>query len=716
MFRDMPNKPLARLASLFGAICGVANPRHSPSYGSGSRLAAHPQTGRAASRRLVRHVPLRLARTAFPEREDRAPSAADAWALGFISRLRRQLAPASAREVARLAALLAEQGPRLRALDDTALLAHLRGLAPDAVRELHPPALREALVAVAELSRRALGLLPYPTQLFGAMTLLRGQLAEMQTGEGKTLTAGLAACLAGVAGLPVHVVTVNDYLAGRDADKNRALFRQAGLTVGVVAHGVERDERVRAYACDITYCTNKELVFDYLRDRVAMGGRASSAQLRARRLVGGPHGAGSSQQPVLRGLHFAIVDEADSIFIDEARTPLILAVQAGEVDHAAAHAQALEIVASFQRDLHYRIDAARRELHLTDAGRAALAAATSGLGAPWAATHQREHLGTQALRALHLFLRDEQYLVDAEGKVQIIDEYTGRVLPGRTWEQGLHQMIEAKEGVELSQQTTTQARITYQRFFCRYLRLSGMSGTAREMATEFATVFRLATVTIPTHRPSQRVNLAPRLLPDEAAKWVAVADFVAERHRAGQPVLVGTRSVLSSETLGALLRARGLPHQVLNARQDAAEADIVSAAGERGAITVATNMAGRGTDIALGDGVRELGGLCVVLTEYHESPRIDRQLVGRCARQGDPGTAIAIVALDDELLRQHGGTQARLLGWAHATGAAGTARLLQRTRAAAQRRAERMHARTRRETLRQDHQLDRMTAFSGDPT
>ena len=654
---------------------------------------------------------LRLARTAFPEREDRAPSAPDAWALGLLSRLRRRLAPPASREVARLAALLAQRQAELRSLDDAALLARLRALAPAAVRELRTPALREALVTTAELARRALGLLPYPTQLFGAMTLIRGQLAEMQTGEGKTLTAGLAACLAGVAGLPVHVVTVNDYLAGRDADKNRALFNLACLTVGVVAHGVARDERVRAYACSITYCTNKELVFDYLRDRVALGGRVGAAQLRARRVIGG-----QPAQTVLRGLHFAIVDEADSIFIDEARTPLILAVQAGEVPHADAHAQALAVVAPFQRDLHFRLDDARRELHLTEAGALALAAATAGLGGPWGAAHQRGHLGTQALRALHLFRRDEHYLVDAEGKVQIIDEYTGRVLPGRTWEQGLHQMIEAKEGLALSPQTTTQARITYQRFFCRYLRLAGMSGTAREMAGEFAAVFHLATVTIPTHRPSARVSLAPRLLPDEAAKWGAVADFVAERHRAGQPLLVGTRSVLSSERLGALLQARDLPHRVLNARQDAEEAAIVAQAGQRGAITVATNMAGRGTDIILGDGVPALGGLCVVLTEYHESPRIDRQLVGRCARQGDPGTAIAIVALDDDLLRQHGGTEASLLRWAQACGAAGLQSLLQRARAAAQRRAERLHARTRRETMRQDHQLDRMTAFSGDPT
>lgn len=654
---------------------------------------------------------LHLARTPFPEREDRPPSAADAWALRLLSRVRRRLAPPAAREVARLGELLKQRQPELKALDDAGLLAHLRAIARPAVRELQAGPLREALVATAELARRALGMTPYPTQLFGAMTLIRGQLAEMQTGEGKTLTAGIAACLAAVAGLPVHVVTCNDYLAGRDAEKNRALFRAAGLSVGVVAHGVERDERIRAYACDIAYCTNKELVFDYLRDRVALGGRASAAQVRSRRLVGGPQGAPA--EPVLRGLHFAIVDEADSIFIDEARTPLILAVQAGDIPHAEAHVQALSLVAGFERDLHFRIDEARRELHLTDAGVKALAEATAGLGGPWTAAHQRGHLGTQALRALHLFQRDEQYLIDAEGKVQIIDEYTGRVLPGRTWEQGLHQMIEAKEGVEFSPQTTTQARITYQRFFCRYLRLSGMSGTAREMAAEFAAVFGLATVTIPTHRPSARVSLPPRLCRDEAAKWAAVADFVAERHRAGQPVLVGTRSVLSSERLGALLQARGLPHRVLNARQDAEEAAIVGEAGQRGAITVATNMAGRGTDISLGEGVHELGGLCVVLTEYHESPRIDRQLVGRSGRQGDPGTAIAIVALDDELLHQHGGHEARLLAWAHAAGAPSVGRLLQRARVAAQNRAERMHERTRRETMRQDHQLDRMTAFSG---
>ncbi|WP_253262206.1 efflux RND transporter periplasmic adaptor subunit [Ramlibacter montanisoli] len=452
----------------------------------------------------------------------------------------------------------------------------------------------------------------------------------MATGEGKTLTAGLAACVAGVAGMPVHVVTVNDYLAERDAATLGPLYAFAGLRVGVVHHGIEPAERRLAYACDVTYCTNKELVFDYLRDRVAAGGRASAAQLRSRQLYDGA----ALQPPLLRGLHFAIVDECDSILVDEARTPLILAVKAGPVDHAAALPQALRIAGGLERGLHWSLNAARREIRLTDAGRAQATTACQDLGVPWPAAHVREHLVVQALCALHLYRRDHQYLVDADGKVQIIDEYTGRVLPGRTWEQGLHQMIETKEGVPLSEQTRTLARITYQRFFCRYLRLAGMTGTARELAHELSVVYRLETVVVPTHRPVVRTVLKARLCADAASKWQAVAAFAAQRQAAGQPVLVGTRSVEASEELSAVLASRAVEHQVLNARQDAEEAAIVAAAGRRGAVTVATNMAGRGTDIALGEGAAGLGGLCVVLTEFHESPRIDRQLFGRGRARG----------------------------------------------------------------------------------
>lgn len=649
----------------------------------------------------------RLAATAHPEREDRGLSAPDQWALGALSGLRRWLLPAAGSEASRLAARLARETPRIRDLDDPALGERLRRLAPVAMAGRSRSAMHEALVLVAELARRALGITPYPVQLVGAATLLRGRLAEMQTGEGKTLTAGLAACLGGLAGVPVHVVTVNDYLAQRDAATLGPLYALAGLRVGVIAHEVDPEDRVRAYGCEVTYCTGKELVFDYLRDRVATGGRASAAQLGARRLFGA-----RSQGTRLRGLHFAIVDEADGILIDEARTPLILAERAGEVEHAAAFPQAIALAATLEPDRHFELEAALRAVRLTDAGRQTLAQSSAGLGAPWGSARAREHLALQALRALHLFHRDQHYLVDADRKVQIIDEYTGRVLPGRSWEQGLHQMVEAKEEVPLSEQTLTVARITYQRFFCRYLRLAGMTGTARETARELAAVYRLDTVAIPTHRPCVRRTRPARLCADAKAKWEAVADCVAHAHRRGQPVLVGTRSLAASEQLAAVLSARGLPHVVLNARQDADEAAIVAGAGQRGAITVATNMAGRGTDIALGDGVAALGGLRVILTEFHESPRIDRQLFGRCARQGDPGEAQAIVALDDELFVRHGGPELALLRRAPPALRSG---LLARCTRAAQARAEALNARTRRDTLRQDRNLDKLMSFSGDP-
>jgi preprotein translocase subunit SecA len=508
----------------------------------------------------------------------------------------------------------------------------------------------------------------------------------------------------------VHVVTVNDYLAQRDADKLAPLFGFLGLRVGAVVHDIDPSAKRDAYRREITYCTNKELVFDYLRDSVAAGGRASALRMRARAMFDA-----GSEPPMLRGLHLAIVDEADSVLIDEARTPLILAVKNGVIEDAEAFPTALKIAAAMQPGEQFVIDAARRDLSLTAVGRTHLAGLSEGGSGPWRAAHAREHLVTQALRASHLFLRDEHYLVDSDGKVQIIDEYTGRVLPGRNWEQGLHQMIETKEAVELSEQTKTLARITYQRFFARYLRLSGMTGTAREMAHELRAVYRLRTVTIPTHRLGRRRREADQVCSTQALKWQAVAESVASLHARGQPVLVGTRSVEASDRLSAVLAAHGLPHKVLNARQDAEEAAIVADAGQFGAITVATNMAGRGTDIELGPGVKEIGGLCVILTEYHESPRIDRQLFGRCARQGDPGTCIAIIALDDPLFAQHGGAELAMLNRARSLQGGAFDTWVLRLRRAAQARAERLHARTRRDTSRRDRDLDKIMAFSGDP-
>lgn len=653
---------------------------------------------------------LPLARTAFPEREDKAVHLADQWALGVLADARRGLAPSPAREIAELGRLMTQRADELATLDDTTVVARLRAAATTALQGGHRAALHEALLLVAEAAARSLGMRPYPTQLVGAATLVRGRLAEMQTGEGKTLTAGLAACLVASTGVPVHVVTVNDYLAERDAEKQAPLFRFAGLSVGVVIHGKTPEEKRAAYACDIAYCTGKEMVFDYLRDRVAQGGRASVAQLRGRQLFGA-----LPTPPVLRGLHYAIVDEADSILIDEARTPLILAVKAGPVDNADELPRALSLASTLVPDDDYLIDESRRDVRLTRAGRDKVTAATAGWGGPWRAFHVREHLLTQALRAQRLFLRDQHYLIDSEGAVQIIDEYTGRVLPGRTWEQGLHQMIECKESVTLSERTQTLARITYQRFFARYLRLSGMSGTAREMARELSVVYRLDTVTLPTHRPSARRYLPDVVCRHRDEKWQTAADEVARRQARGQPVLIGTRSVDASEALSNRLKAMGVAHAVINARQDAGEAEVVAQAGQRGAVTVATNMAGRGTDISLGEGVESLGGLFVILTEYHESPRIDRQLLGRCARQGQPGECVAITAIDDELYTQHGGASySALVRWQQLNGAAPAA-WMSTCRRAAQARAERMHARTRRDTLRQDRELEQSMGFSGDP-
>ncbi len=646
-----------------------------------------------------------MAHSAYAEREEAREQALDAWARRWGGQLWHRLRPFGRhlRSVADAATRLEDA---VRGLADDALRQQMRGVARAAYAQ-DAAEMARAFALVREACMRSLGKRPYDVQLMGAAALFAGKLAEMQTGEGKTLTAALAACIAGMARVPVHVVTVNDYLAERDAQEMGALFAWFGLRTGTIVSGMDLDARAAAYACDITYCTNKELVFDYLKDRVAVGGRVSRAQARVRNHVN----PAQRRALLLRGLHFAIVDEADSVLIDEARTPLILAEKGKSAGDGAVYAQALALAGQLQGDgQDYERDPARRELHLTHAGRARLATLCEALGVDWASAHAREHLVAQALRALLLFVRDHQYLV-AEGKVHIIDEYTGRVLEGRTWEQGLHQLIETKEGCALSEYNHTLARITYQRYFRRYLRLAGMTGTAREVRAEMWSVYHLETVAIPTHRASLRICEPTVCCTDEAAKWQRVGAEVLRMQARGRPVLIGTRSLEASERLAAALHAAGIAHAVLNARQDAEEAAIVARAGAPGTVTVATNMAGRGTDIHLGEGVAAAGGLHVILTEYHDSPRIDRQLVGRCARQGDPGSTITIVALDDALLRDHGGAlYHRLRG---AAAGATSVLLVERARRAAQRRAESIHARTRRDTLQQDRQLDTLLAFAG---
>lgn len=648
-----------------------------------------------------------VARSAYPERPHAKEPALDAWARRGAVGLR-HLFGHGLRRLAGFAHAAERLRPGAQALHDaevgTQLRVHARALwrAPETAA-LHMP---HTLALVREAARRSLGLEPFVSQLTGAACLLDGKLAEMQTGEGKTLTAGIAAAMAACSGTAVHVATVNDYLAQRDAHEMQPLFHFLDLRVGSVVGGMSFEERREAYAKNIAYCCAKELVFDYLKDRAAVGHDASQA----RHALAGMLGGGAARPLLLRGLHFAIVDEADGVFIDEARTPLILSENIGPPEDAEVYVEALAVARRMHAPDHYRIDIARQRLSFTAAGRLWLTESTVGMRRVWARRALREHWVLQALRALHMFERDKHYILRND-KVEIVDEQTGRVLSGRTWEQGLHQMIETKEGCTLSDRARTIARITYQRFFRRYLKLSGMTGTAQEVSAELWRVYGLETVVIPTHRPSLRQRLDAICTRTIQEKWETVAEQASRIAAAGRPVLIGTRSVEASESLSEVLRRRAVPHRLLNARQDAEEAAIVAQAGAPGIVTVATNMAGRGTDIKLDTSSRERGGLHVILTEFHDSPRVDRQLFGRAARQGDPGSVQAVVSLQDTLFRQHAGVALRV-GQLLGAGCPGprTTELLRRH---AQRKAEAIHMAVRNAAMREDERFENTLAFSG---
>jgi preprotein translocase subunit SecA len=559
----------------------------------------------------------------------------------------------------------------------------------------------EAFALVRAAAQATIGMRHFDVQLVGGLALLHGMVAEMETGEGKTLTATLAAATAALAGRAVHVVTVNDYLARRDADHLRPLYEALGLTVGCVVHGMEPRARRAAYQCDVTYCSNKEITFDYLRDRLVLGGRPRAIAQRLETLAGEARG----ERLLLRGLQFAIVDEADSVLVDEARTPLILSAAVSASEEETIYRQALALAMALER-ADYAIE--DRSVELSARGRERLRGLAAPLGGVWSGPRRSERLVVQALTALKLFEADKHYVV-RDGKVQIVDEFTGRLMPDRSWEQGLHQLIEIKEQCEVTGRRETLARISYQRFFRRYMHLSGMTGTASEVAGELWAVYRLRVARVPTNRPVRRRLLPDRVYARQAEKWAAIVQAIRQRHARGQPVLVGTRSVAASEKLARLLDDAGLAYQLLNARQDADEAAIVAQAGERGRITVATNMAGRGTDIKLGAGVAELGGLHVICTERHDSGRVDRQLFGRCGRQGDAGTCEAIVSAEDELVAAYAplaaGTLARLAVLPRSLGSA--------LFWFAQRGTEAAHSRARRALLNMDDTLGDMLAFSG---
>ena len=508
-----------------------------------------------------------------------------------------------------------------------------------------------AFATIREVAGRQMGMKHFDSQLIGGWIMLEGMIAEMQTGEGKTLTATLPAGCAAMAGIPVHVVTVNDYLVERDAKLMQPVYERLGLTVGYVVEGMDQDERKRAYDCDITYCTSQQLAFDYLRDRLIMKKFYSSLEFKLESLY---NAKPASETLLMRGLNFAIVDEADSVFIDEARTPLILSCKTDNTQQEAVHREAIWLARQLKGRNYYVIDEKARRVDLTQYGKDSLEELASMMPGVWRGARRRNALVTQALTALHLYERDVHYMVD-DGEVNIIDENTGRAMPDRSWEAGLHQMIEEKEGCEQTGQTETLARISYQSFFRRYLRLSGMTGTAQEVRKELRKVYEIEVVTVPTNKPVQRIIRPESIYTHSDAKWNAIINSIWVEHDKGRPVLVGTRTLKDSEMLSELMNNVGLKHQVLNAKQDKEEAAIVARAGQQGQITVATNMAGRGTDIKLDKASLEAGGLHVISCEKNISARIDRQLAGRCGRQGDPGSYEAMLSLDDDFVAKRMG-------------------------------------------------------------
>lgn len=567
------------------------------------------------------------------------------------------------------------------------------------------PVLNGALAAVREAACRQVGLRAFPVQLVGALALHRGWLAEMATGEGKTLTAGLAGVLAGWSKRPTHIITVNDYLASRDAEWLGPLYGFCGVRVGCVTATLGPEERAREYGRDVTYTTSKELLADFLRDKLRLGTLGHSTRRVIRRLIR-PNDAGLSGL-VLRGLHTAIVDEADSILIDEAVTPLIISASRKNEMLREVGQVAVRMAAELQPGSDYVMNPRYREVEFTEAGRKKLADSCGALPGFWRSDQRRSEIVRTALIAREFFLKDRQYIV-SEGKVVIVDEFTGRPMPQRTWREGLHQAIEAKEGIELSDPSETIARMSFQRFFRCFHRLSGMTGTAWEAAAELWQIYNLPVIRIPTHRPCVRKQLPDRFFLQESEKWDAIIGEIGNVHRTGQPILVGTRSVAASEEVARRLHEQGIECHVLNASRLAEEAMIVAVAGERGRITIATNMAGRGTDIRLGQEVRDLGGLHVISTERHESGRVDRQLFGRAGRQGDPGSAQAFVSAEDHLVRQHLPPVVRKLTLS------GDPRLARAGFSLAQKRAQKLAWKQRVAVMRADAWLDEALSFVED--
>ena len=539
--------------------------------------------------------------------------------------------------------------------------------------------LYEAFAVVREAAKRVLGLFPYKVQVMGGIVLHHGDVPEMRTGEGKTLTATMPVYLNALAGEGVHVVTVNEYLTERDATEMGELYSWLGLSVGINLAAKSPMEKKEAYLCDITYSTNSEIGFDYLRDNMVV----------------------RAENMVQRPLNYALVDEVDSILIDEARTPLIVsganAVETSQLYHMADH-----FVKSLDKD-DYIIDIQSKTIGLSDSGIDKAEAYFKLENLYDIENVALTHFIDNALRANYIMILDIDYVVSEEQEILIVDQFTGRTMEGRRYSDGLHQAIEAKEGVPIQDETKTSASITYQNLFRMYKKLAGMTGTGKTEEEEFREIYNIRVIPIPTNRPIQRIDHSDLLYASLDAKFKAVVEDVKARYQKGQPVLVGTVAVETSDFLSKKLVAAGVPHEVLNAKNHYREAQIIMNAGQRGAVTIATNMAGRGTDIKLGEGVRELGGLCVIGTERHESRRIDNQLRGRSGRQGDPGESQFYLSLEDDLMKRFGSERLKgVFERLNMSDEAIESRMLTRQVEAAQKRVEGNNYDTRKQVLQYD--------------
>ncbi len=552
-----------------------------------------------------------------------------------------------------------ELAPSMRVCSNAVLDSMLADLREIFVRGRDQPQdLRRALATVREAARRETGEEAHVVQVMGALALYHGRIVQMLTGEGKTLTGSLAAPLLAWRHKHLHVFTVNDYLAKRDAQSRACIFARCGLRCGAIQQEQDPESRRSMYALPIVFGTSKQITADYLRDQIVLRGLGPAWSARAASALAGGNGrdgdaaglAGKGAMPLVPGLRACMVDEADAVLIDEGVVPLIIARSRGADEMAEAYRHAAAIAVKLDPRTDFRMELLRKRATLTTAGAARVAKLADPLDDPiWRATRRAEELVKQALIAAACYINGRQYqLVD--GRVVIVDEYTGRFLPDRSWEHGLHQAVEAKEGVEVTADRETLARLSFQRFYRMYPFLCGMTGTAADATGEIESTYQRKVVAVPTNRPVIRAEWPARVFRTSAARWAAVCESVVEIHAAGRPVLVGTRSVEASEGLSKRLTARGLDHQVLNANFDKDEAKIIEGAGESRSIIVATNMAGRGTDIKLDAKARAAGGLHVVLTEMHGARRIDRQFIGRAGRQGDPGSAQIFVSLEDELV------------------------------------------------------------------